>query len=149
MGRFNFKDDEIEDMVQFFYAKLESVLQSSKFDNLKLNEPFDLKIKLLGEEHMKYLREKQEEVEEKLKKLNIPNYGLDDLFQNIEEEGENIMMPDKTYLFEIPSTLEPHQKYMETCFKTNCMILSVIVGRLTFFIPKPFKFQVLFPSHLF
>ena len=61
-------------MVQAFYSKLESVLQSSKFDSLKINDPFHLKIKMLGEEHMKEIRQEQEAVN---KRLNIPNYGLE------------------------------------------------------------------------
>ena len=60
LGKFNFKDDSIEDMVQSFHANLESKLQSSKLENLKLQDPFDLKIKILGDELMKKIREKEE-----------------------------------------------------------------------------------------
>ena len=128
-------------MVQAFYSKLESVVQSSKFDNLRLNDPFNLQIKVLGKHHMKEIREKQEKEEAKLRKLNIPNYGLDKFFQNMEEQRQNFKMQDKTYFFEVPRTLEEHQIDMENCFKSNCLILSIIIGRLTIVIQTYFHLR--------
>ena len=116
LGKFNFKDDKIDDMVQAIYAKLESVLQSSKFESLMLNDPFDLKITVLGEQHMKELRQKQERI---LKNRNIPNYGLNDLNETSE----------KRYFFEVPTTFAPHQTEMEACFRSNCLIISIIMGK--------------------
>ena len=113
-------------MIQAFYSKLESVLQSSKFDNLKLSDPFTLKIKLLGEQHMKEIRQKQEDI---LKRLSIPNFGIDEFFKSFEEQPQNIKIEEKKYLFEIPRTFSPNQNYMEDCFKSNCLIFSVIMGR--------------------
>ena len=141
MGKFNFKDDKIEDMVQAFYSKLESVLQSSKFDNLRLNDPFNLQIKVLGKHHMKEIREKQEKEEAKLRKLNIPNYGLDKFFRNMEEQRQNFKMQDKTYFFEVPRTHEEHHIDMENCFMSNCLILSIIIGRLTIVIQTYFHLR--------
>lgn len=113
-------------MVQAFYSKLESVLQSSKFDSLKINDPFHLKIKILGEEHMKEIRQEQEAV---YKRLNIPNYGLDEFHRIFEEQPQSFKMQEKRYLFETPRIFAPNQAHMADCFKSNCLIFSVIMGR--------------------
>ena len=81
LGKFNFRDDDISDMTQEFYAIMESTLQSSKFENLYLQDPFNLKIKILGHYHMEALREKQAKYLNKIKWLKVPNYGLENLFQ--------------------------------------------------------------------
>ena len=116
-------------MVQYFYSKLESVLQSSKFDNLKLNDPFNLQIKLLGEEHMKHLREKQEKELHEIN-MKIPNYGSDEIFQDKQNQGPIFKLEDKPYFFQVPKTLGQHQSEMEQCFKSNCLILSIIIGKV-------------------
>ena len=91
IGKFNFKDDDINEMIQQFYAIMESVLQSSKFDNLNLDDPFDLKIRLLERQHMQVIRDKQKKY---LKRLNLPNYGLDNLFGT---ETKNAKVQIKIY----------------------------------------------------
>jgi hypothetical protein len=111
-------------MVQAFHANLESKLQSSKFENLKLHDPFDLKIKILGHELMKKIREKEEK---KLKNLNLPNYGLNDLYDDSMEEGQ-FEIAEKSYFFEAPKILSPCDN--ENDSRPNCLISSIIMGRL-------------------
>ena len=113
-------------MVQAFYSKLESVLQSSKFDSLKINDPFHLKLKILGEEHRNEIRQEQVAVH---KRPNIPNYGLDEFHKIFEEQPQSFKMQEKRYLFEIPRKFAPNQAHMAHCFKSNCLIFSVIMGR--------------------
>ena len=125
LGKYNFKDDKIDSIVQSFYAKLESVLQSSKFESLMLNDPFDLHIKVLGAQHMKELRQKQGNI---LKNLNFPNYGLTNLFGISDKQGRFSKMKEKRYCFEVPTTFAPHQTEMENYFKSNCLIMSIIMG---------------------
>ena len=117
-------------MVQTFYAKLESVLQSSKFENLMLNEPFDLKIKLLGRQHMKELRQKQGDI---LKNLNIKNFGLFNLFEASQKKIQ-LQKQEKKYFFEVPTISGAHHTEMQDCFSSNCLIMSIIIGRWYFFI---------------
>ena len=125
LGKYNFKDDKIDSIVQSFYANLESVLQSSKFESLLLNEPFDLHIKVLGAQHMKELRQKQGNI---LKNLNLPNYGLTNLFEISDIQDQFSKMKEKRYIFEVPRTFAPHQMEMEHYFKSNCLIMSIIMG---------------------
>ena len=125
LGKYNFKDDTIDSIVQSFYAKLESVLQSSKFESLLLNDPFDLHIKILGAQHMRELRLKQGDI---LKNLNLPNYGLTNLFRISDKQDQLSKMKEKRYFLEVPKTFAPHQTEMESYFKSNCLIISIIMG---------------------
>ena len=59
-----------------FYSEIEKVLQSSQHEDLNLDEPYNLQIKLLGETHMKDIRNKERMI---LNRLDKPNYGVDDL----------------------------------------------------------------------
>ena len=74
LGLFNFKDDSIPSVIKSFHAMLEKVLQSEKNESLKLDDNFQVKIKLLGMSNMTHIRKNKERI---LKRLNIENHGDD------------------------------------------------------------------------
>ena len=80
---------------------------------------------MLGAEHMKELREKQGNI---LKNLNLPNYGLTNLFGMSDKQDQLSKMKEKRYFYEVPRTFAPHQAEMESYFKSNCLIMSIIMG---------------------
>ena len=71
---------------------------------------------------MKDLRQRQGNI---LKNLNLPNYG----FKN---QGQFSKKKEKRYFFEVPTTFAAHQKDMENHFKSNCLIMSIIMGIIVF-----------------
>ena len=56
LGLFNFKDDSISSVNQTFHAMLEKVLQSEKNESLKLDDNFQVKVKLIGISNMTHIR---------------------------------------------------------------------------------------------
>ena len=74
---------------------------------------------------MRELRLKQGDI---LKNLNLPNYGLTNLFGISDKRDQLSKMKEKRYFLEVPQTFSPHQKEMESYFKSNCLIISIIMG---------------------
>ena len=62
-----------------------------------------------------------------MKNLNLPNYGLNDLYDDSMEEGQ-FEIAEKSYFFEAPKILSPCDN--ENDFRPNCLISSIIMGRL-------------------
>ena len=74
LGRFDFKDDSIASIIESFHAQLERVLQSEKNGSLKLDDNFQVKVKLIGISNMTHIRKNKERI---LNRLNIENHGDD------------------------------------------------------------------------
>ena len=111
LGLFNFKDDSIPSVIKSFHAMLEKVLQSEKNESLKLDDNFQIQIKLLGKKNMTHIRQNEERI---LKRLNIENRGDDD--------GNSIVgtigIPNDFYFGE----------GAEDILKNQCLTLSIIFG---------------------
>ena len=111
LGRFNFKDDSIASIIELFHAKLKRVLQSEKNESLKLDDNFQVKIKLLGISNMTHIRKNEERI---LKRLNIENHADDNCNSIVGTIG-------------IPNDFN-FGEGTEDILKNQCLTLSIILG---------------------
>ena len=111
LGRFNFKDNSIASVIESFHAQLEKVLQSEKNESLKLDNNFQVKIKLLGISNMTHIRKNEERI---LKRLNMENRGDDD--------GNSIVGT-----IGIPNDFN-FGEGTEDILNDQCLTLSIILG---------------------
>ena len=101
---------------------LENLVQSERDQDLKLSDQFILSMKVLGVPHMAQIRANERRY---FDQLNMPNYGLPNF--TIKSKSEAKSSP----YFEIPNGFYSDEN-TENCFAGKCLILSIILGMLTF-----------------
>ena len=117
MGRFNFKNDDVQKIVDHFTSMLSNMVQSEKNHDLKLSDQFILSMKVLGIPHMAQIRAAERAYFEE---LNLPNFGP------LKNAKKSKTKKDPSPYLEIPNGFHSAQN-TENCFslfKIKVLILK-------------------------
>ena len=106
-------DNDMPNLLKEFQAKLENLLSQSA-QSLKLDQHFRLKIRILGEEHMKVIRQKR---------------VVASTYKHLTSRGSEDLptVHKQTFMFSVPDGIE-NDRVRSTCFKGICGYIAGIIG---------------------